>query len=288
MTERPILFTGEMVRAIFDRGKTQTRRLAEPRLQLVPRRKVTADALPWQSRMEAERIAIAPPHRYRATIGRAGAVCAVYGADLEDDRLGVKPGEFDFLCPYASGRTYLDDGWRIDVEPDQRLWVRETAALYSYPQARTIPFSEYGGGRNDYMVQYRAGYPDARIQVAPPERWTPGIHVPRWASRLTLGVTQVRLQRLQDITEADAAAEGVLPFHEAYKHVGTDQRIACHRTGTVPDRHYPDFLAREAPYRASYAVLWDTINGDRVLWVDNPWVWAVTFKVHEIKERVPS
>lgn len=288
MTERPILFTGEMIRAIFG-GKTQTRRLAEPRLQLVPRLKVTADALPFMVYPTPTPIAVAPPHRYRATIGRAGAVCAVYGADHAKDRLGMKPGEFDFLCPYASGRTYLDDGhWRIDVDPDQRLWVRETAALYSYPQSRSIPFAEYGGGRNDYMVQYRAGYPDARIQVAPPERWTPAIHVPRWASRITLTVAQVRLQRLQDITEADAAAEGVLPFHEAYEGISADQRIACNRAGEVPDKRYPDFLAREAPYRASYAVLWDTINGDRVLWVDNPWVWAVTFKVHEIKERVPS
>src|SRR5689334_1313706 len=114
-----------MVRAIIA-GKTQTRRLAEPRLQLVPRHRVAADPIPGMPRPMYDAIAVAPPHRYRATIGRAGAVSAVYGADHAKDRLGVKPGEFDFVCPYASGRTYLDGDWRIDVEPDQRLWVRET------------------------------------------------------------------------------------------------------------------------------------------------------------------
>ena len=97
-------------------------------------------------------------------------------------------------------------------------------------------------------------------------KWTPAIHMPRWASRLTLEVVSVRVERLNDISEEDAQAEGVAPFFEVYKGMGQEQTIS---TGE---------RAADAPHRASFACLWDEINGDRALWKSNPWVWVVEFK----------
>jgi hypothetical protein len=68
------------------------------------------------------------------------------------------------------------------------------------------------------------------------------------------------------ITEEDAKAEGAIPFFERFPSIGRDQ---CITTGE---------LAAEAEHRASFAVLWDEINGDRAIWKSNPWVWRVEFR----------
>lgn len=96
--------------------------------------------------------------------------------------------------------------------------------------------------------------------------WRPSIHMPRWASRLLLEVTDVRVQRLQEITEEDSRAEGVSPFFELYPEIGRDQSLL------------PGELCADAEHRASFAVLWDEINGDRALFSSNPWVWAISFR----------
>lgn len=81
----------------------------------------------------------------------------------------------------------------------------------------------------------------------------PSIHMPRWASRITLGITGVRAERLQDISEADAKAEGVAAWHDT-------------ANGTV--------------YRPEFQMLWDAINGKRgYSWESNPWVFVVEFEL---------
>lgn len=89
----------------------------------------------------------------------------------------------------------------------------------------------------------------------------PSIHMPRWASRLTLEVTEVRVERLQDISEADAKAEG------------------CERAITLGEL-IDHQCTTGATYRLGYSALWDQINGDGA-WEANPWVWAVSFRVHK-------
>jgi hypothetical protein len=124
------------------------------------------------------------------------------------------------LCPYG--------------HPGDRLWVRETWA------------AEAGA----YF--YRA---DGRERLV----WRPSIFMPRWASRILLEITEVRVQRVQDSSAGDCVAEGVNP-------TGTDP---CDIADSAKDR---------------YRDLWDSINGKRpgCAWADNPWVWALTFK------RLPS
>ena len=131
------------------------------------------------------------------------------------------------LCPYG--------------QPGDRLWVRETFARID---GQTRPWIE-----TDYQATYTHG---DRLgdTLGIKKRWTPSIHMPRHASRITLEVTGVRVERLQNISEADAIAEGV--------------RNSLHLPGGR--------FARE-----NFEHLWWTVNGDGS-WESNPWVWVIEFK----------
>lgn len=119
-----------------------------------------------------------------------------------------------------------------------RLWVRETFALES---------KSYAGDK----VRYRAdGKPTSGA-------WRPSIHMPRWASRITLEITGVRVERLQEISEADAKAEGVIPTG----------RRATHKWCNGED----------VSHRRQFADLWDSLHG-KGAWEQNPWVWVVEFR----------
>lgn len=263
--ERPTLFIAPMVRAILAGTKTQTRRLAAEKLRIRPRRVIMGDVFPGEQRI-AETPAVGPTQTYAATLNPHGAVCAVLP---DGTKLGMKPGEFDFVCPYADGRTYLDEGnWRVDTAADQRLWVKETwQALHvsvdpetghadDVESAPKIPKDNAGRW---WSVAYAATDPAADEHKD--DRgftWRPSIFMPRWASRITLEVTGVRVERVQDIGETDILAEGV-----------TVDRVA-EWTGTpwsdMPTLHH------------AWRVLWDSINADRAPWASNPWVWAITFR----------
>lgn len=185
--ERPILFSGAMVRAILDGKKTQTRRVVKPQ--------PPADWVP-------------SPWPYD-------------GAAWSDRR-----------CPYGA--------------PGDRLWVRETWAPIS-PDEERRPIREC---RIEYRADTSAARPggwDEDTDDPEAARWRPSIHMPRWASRLTLEVTGVRVERVQDISEDDARAEGVYPYADN------------------PRRFFQE--------------LWNSINGARGYgWNSNPWVWVVEFR----------
>jgi hypothetical protein len=140
--------------------------------------------------------------------------------------------------------------------PGDRLWVRETWSLHDI------------------------GKPAYKADATPDElrfyRWHPSIHMPRAASRITLEIAEVCVERVQDISEADARAEGVLPNWsgdlagwdpETHGFLGVyrgdeDDVEGYHRTG-----------------REAFAELWDTINGKTYPWALSPWVWAISFTV---------
>lgn len=130
-------------------------------------------------------------------------------------------------------------------QPGDRLWVRESYQRFS----------------DDGQIMYRAdpesfkSMNELKRDDCLEARWRPSIHMPRWASRITLEVTGVRVERLQDISEADAIAEGVRQYS------------ALERIQAGQDR-----WARHA-----YRSLWESIDGPGS-WDANPWVWVVEFK----------
>jgi len=131
--------------------------------------------------------------------------------------------------------------------PGDRLWVRETWGHVDDHDSHgphCCWFAADGCQRCNYGPRCEHG----------PDRWRPSIHMPRWSSRLTLEITDVRVERLQAITEEDARAEGIAPAASIF----TDG---------------PPLSCRDV-----FAGLWDTINGKRAPWSSNPWVWAITFR----------
>lgn len=144
------------------------------------------------------------------------------------------------LCPY---------GQRGD-----RLWVKETW--------RVCGGKEYEYQQDPSQVMYRAthqedGFPFTWESYV----WRPSIYMPRWASRILLDVTAIRVERLQDISEADAVAEGITPYTN---HPG--RFVSGHRPGL----NFPSAVA-------GYRDLWESINGPGA-WDANPWVWVVEFR----------
>jgi len=197
MKERPILFSGAMVRALLAGTKTQTRRMVKPQPQMVTNRTIVI----WDGPASALKYKL-------ERIGRG--------------------------CPCG--------------QPGDRLWVRETWARTNvFPGTELVVYRE-GDNRTDYGGT-----------------WKPGIHMCRRDSRITLEVTGVRVERLQDISEEDAQAEGA----DSCVWDGIEDDIGA----------LIDWPLKETanPYRNGYALLWEQINGP-ASWASNPWVWVVEFR----------
>lgn len=141
--------------------------------------------------------------------------------------------------------------------PGDLLWVRENFGS----QVR-----RHGGGTGEFTV-YHADDPDAIDYESAcgrkfPVKWTPSIHMPRRLSRLTLRITDVRVQRLQDISEEDAIAEGLIP-------VTSPQFKPMWRYDSEKGGDFSD-------PRTAYRFLWEMINGPGS-WDANPWIWAISY-----------
>ena len=221
MKERPILFSGAMVRALLAGTKTQTRRPVKP----VPE---------------------------------------------EDQRLLIVTGPtgFQYVMDSAPMRPYPEARrirWDFPYgQPGDRLWVRESHAprvdcLGAWQRSVQEGFNRMGVGE----VCFKATT-TPRDWV---DKWRPSIHMHRWASRITLEITSVRVERLQDISEADAIAEGV------FQKVGDSRFGNMVETATGGQLIYAD--PRQA--REEYRRLWEQINGAGS-WEANPWVWVVEFQ----------
>lgn len=221
--ERPILFSAPMVRAILDGTKTQTRRVVSPRnrnVEFIGGRGQESDLTCWGWSFDGP-----DQHGY-----------AVLERGLDERHNG---GLLSIPCPYGEpgDRLWVRETWRTEMIADGTEGVRFAADDAFVPIAATASDAEA------WAVAHDGGRHGAQ--------WRPSIFMRRWASRIVLAVTDVRVQRLHDISEDDARAEGVQP-------------IPGYRAG------------RE--YVESYADLWDTINGQRAPWSGNPWVWVVSFE----------
>jgi hypothetical protein len=213
MKERPILFSGPMVRALLDGSKTQTRRIAKPQPPMG-----TRDVFTFHHP--------SPRTHYWAFDG--------------DSLL-----DWAYPCPQGD----LGD----------RLYVREAWQHSNHPLGPYEP---------DCDVFYRADYLDdplgadlERSADGIRRQWRPSIHMPRAASRITLEVTGVRVERLQDITESDARSEGAI--HGPLLPMGWS-KVEC--------------VGDDAAMRSRFAVLWDNLAVPGSDWDANPWVWVVEFK----------
>lgn len=200
MTDRPILMSAPMVRALLDGRKTQTRRLA------------------WRD-------------------------CDGVGHD----------------CPKCGGTGLVPTIWQ-SVKPGDRLWVRETSRWYKQSMEGGIPPYEQ-------KIEYCA---DSKPEV--PSDWPKraSIHMPRWASRLTLLVTAAKTERVQEISEEDAEAEGAFELSRT----GDDP---MHPTWTMTGESWRYNTPRSA-FESIWCIL-HTKPGTR--WEDNPEVVALTFEVHK-------
>ncbi len=159
----------------------------------------------------------------------------VKARDLEwmDVHQGLREPDNAERCPYG--------------QPGDRLWVRETFGHFERNE-------NFAPGCD---VFYRADGESLAV-----EPWRPSIHMPRWASRITLEITSVRVERLQEISIEDAKAEGAW---------GPDDSIVQ----KVADYFGTDIFS--ANPRKAFQMLWESINGPDS-WAANPWVWAIEFR----------
>ena len=175
----------------------------------------------------------------------------------------------NIVCPYG--------------RPGDRLWVRETFCIgyeHTKGQYTALPFS---GCEEFRRALYRADGGDPPDE--PQRYWKPSIFMPRWASRITLEITEVRVQRLQDISEEDAIAEGMRTA--AGDERGGHKWEGIGYEGGKPGYfHVSDYDAKRCrcklggptPAQCAYHDLWDSINAKRTPWSSNPFVWCVSFR----------
>lgn len=228
--ERPILFSAPMVRAILAGTKTQTRRIVKPQPQ------------------PNGGAGLHPVRPYRTPAGDWNWVLSATGMGCGNP----------FPCPYG--------------QPGDRLYVRETwrvGARWDDSKPSDIP-------PNSCTVLYKAGgfttNGDAGERIHGGECSNPewagktrtAIHMPRWASRIDLEITGVRVEQLNAISEADAVAEGCVI--ECMRPDGSDNGTAIWNPG-------------------GYVALWESINGAGS-WDANPWVWVVSFQRVDQRSKV--
>lgn len=245
MTDRPILFSTEMVQAILEGRKSQTRRVIKPQ---------PPEGLKWMGWV----------------IGTSGDDKNL-GAACWVDEFPLSKKEHYAKCPYG--------------QPGDRLWVRETWLEDHIPELNP---NEHG------CIHYKAnGYTHQIIIDGWKGCWRPSIFMPRWASRITLEVVSVRVERVQDISEEDAKAEGVnfcFPQNVCDTTVGLiGTKAEDHGYdnylwhGNFKNQHPPvDWEHQYSNYKTakdSYSSLWQLINSKRGYgWDVNPWVWCTEFK----------
>lgn len=243
MNEHPILFRAEMVRAILDGSKTQTRRVIKPQPLMMCSGAWYPSDNPGDSK------------------NRTG----LHYANEKHMRRGL-PIDFS---PYG--------------QPGDRLWVRETYALEHWEDEPATPkdgrpiFHHAGDGtewdeQRWFYPHYKATDPapdlcyedDENDDGEPKCKWSPSIHMPRWASRITLEIVNIRVERVQEITEEDAFEEGMT------------RRLAAEQGFSVSVSEEEFYISQA---RRTFHYFWNSLNAKRGFgWDVNPWAWVIEFK----------
>lgn len=256
--EKPILFSAPMVRALLEGRKTQTRRIVSSANSEV-------DGSFWnKERFESLNFSatdLAEDISYRSSCG-----CVKYlASSLDDD-------------PTIGHR--VRSRWNVG----ERLWVRENFTFVNVDRERNLLCIAYNADgeslptRVDLIVTYPqlADFMgDEREKIDPfKRRRYPAMFMNRWASRITLDVAQIRVERLLDISEEDAIAEGLT----AVTKDGTLYKYGIPDSDGLPgtDDHGWPWQEWDVDPRMAYFKLWNKLNGEGAAQL-NPWVWAVSF-----------
>lgn len=235
MTDKPIIFSAPMIRALLDGRKTQTRRI----LKDVPEAPAM-DNIAW-------------PDKKLHPAPYLDAYCG--GPRTSENPRGMTENWAYWTRDDRPGPLF-----KVGYVPGDRLWVREE-------WSGEYVFRNMGPAKRPHAIDCGHGdfrfretvwhWADGSPDFGDWEKPRPSIHMPRWASRLTLVVTDVRVQRVQDISRKDCDAEGCPGWMD---HDWQD--------GEMPEEEF--------------STLWDSINAKRGFgWDANPWVVALTFDVHK-------
>lgn len=209
MKERPIIFTSDMVTAILDGKKAQTR-------------------------------------------------FPIKGIDVDDNGMAVyrngkftTPGQSDTILEFVKNRCPYG-------KVGDRLWVREKYRIYDSVECSC--YDPCGCSRNSGNPVY---YADTRCNE---DKWTPSIQMPRWASRITLEITGIRVERVQDMSGVDAKSEGIGPS-------------LLFNLGLIPEDESQSPIT-DIQARHGFLHLWNSECSKKGFgWDENPWVWVIEFKV---------
>ena len=265
MTEKGILFKAEMVRALLNTKpgtwpaepidpskpfKWQTRRIIKPGKSqdwLTP--KVLGEVVQMVDRGDgwwAMSVDDRPPGPHGTCPGHIGSVRAPYQVgDILWVRESMRWSREGAYAGYELSMRYMADNQYVDMEQ----------MLDGYCPPRNGRHTDNWGSGDDHLPE------GAQWGFSTTYGTCPSLFMPRWASRIRLEVMDVRAQRLQNITEEDAKAEGCQPWqYDPMQPMTTGEMGAA------------------SPYRGGYACLWDEINDERATWKSNPWIWAYSFK----------
>lgn len=185
-----------------------------------------------------------------------------------EDECGV-PG---YWIPYNAGKTMVRNEMMTITCPlgavGDQLWVRECFRVHS--RATDVATLVYRASeRNSWTEQTRRVPVSDCNRPVSPEKWTPAIHMPRWASRINLLITGVRVERLNDISDADAMSEGI----DADRLAESQDHYDC-----IADHN----MTGRPTAKGYFSSLWQSIYGEEN-WEANPWVWVINFERMEAK-----
>jgi len=247
--ERSVIFSAEDVRATLAGRKTQFRRALKQQ--------------PAEHHWSA-----LPGYRHDVAfhaVDGGGAARSIHSHQIPGRERAFDLGEW-IRCPYGApgDRLWVREKWsteELSCEDEDEVAAGTDGVRFADGAFRAIENTLWAS--SVWLVQHRAF-------AARGGRWRSPVHMPRWASRLTLEVTAVRVERLQDISDADAKAEGarhfqVLPGCDPY---GSAPRWSCEEPTNT------DECLGSA--RMAFANLWNKLGGD---WDANPWTWVVSFRV---------
>lgn len=255
-------FSDVEIRGFLNRTKTQFRRVVR-----APREDLNHPAVHhWQTDAEHRAVAVAhservldqyvstfPHYRIRSRYGTIG------------DRLWLQE---PWTASVGANLSEFEGEWWQDIPKSLRtqlsmgyVWYRADGAICH------VHHPSDDEGKGDWEDRLSRWEPEPEDWEG--LRWRPSIHMPRWASRITLEITDVRVQRLNEISEDDARAEGIL------NEVTEDGR---NRGFRWRENHYAGSA------RHGFELLWQSLNAKRAPWERNDWVWAITFALVELKQ----